>query len=413
MPRTSVCSKSVWGVILCFFGFLLSASASGATTPNQDPLPPKFEYHLVRASNATEQDIELEFNELGRMGYRYSAGGGGTKNVTETALAMYRDLNHPFPVKYEYRILVTTRVGTMSRELNEAGKQGYCYCTEFVPLTQSYKGLGVVLEREVGNTTAKCEYKIIDDGNLATVERQMNEAGRAGFRYGGMKGTSGLFGGGIKVVIMFRRLGVTGGRQVIRNPGDGPGSAGQPSEIIEYRIAAASRPIALQGRMNELGAQGFRYEDINGPYAKGRPNEMIVLLSRRSSATARQFEYKVLDHFNFRLRDELAPIGKQGYDYLGKLILHSDDIHGVALFGRETGTVAQDYNFLMISAVNVPQMTERLNDLGARGYELMSISAVNRGFDDDNGICPVGRGREDGDVVVIVRQRFKPIPLNY
>lgn len=399
------------GLFLFCFGILFSLTAQAGQNPDQAELPPKLEYHLVRTSNATEQDIELEFNELGRMGYRYSAGGGGTKNVTETALAMYRDLNHPFPVKYEYRILVTTRVGTMSRELNEAGKQGYCYCTEFVPLTQSYKGLGVVLEREVGNTTAKCEYKIIDDGNLATVEREMNEAGRTGYRYGGMKGTSGLFGGGIKVVIMFRRIGLTGSRQVVGNQGSGAQGV-NAGDRFEYRIAAASRPIALQGRMNELGGQGFRYEDINGPYAKGRPNEMIVLLSRRDGATARRYEYLVLDHFNFRLRDELGPIGRQGYDYLGKLIMHSEEIHGIALFVREDGTENKGFNFLMMSAMNVPQMAQRLNEAGARGYELMSISAVNRGFDDDNGICPVGRGREDGDVVVILRQRLNRIPLD-
>jgi hypothetical protein len=371
--------------------------------------PPKLEYRLVRTTNAVEQDIELEFNELGRMGYRYSAGGGGTKNVTETALAMYRDLNHPFPVKYEYKILVTRRVGTMSRELNEAGKQGFHYCTEFVPFTQGFKGVGVVLEREVGNTTDRCEYRVIDDGNLINVERQMNEIGRQGFRYGGMKGSTGLFGGGVKVVIMYRSLGLSGSRQVVGN------QPGQPVNTnfdrYEYRIFAATRPLALQGRMNELGAQGFRYEDVNGPYAKGRPNEVIILMSRRENATARKYEYMVLNHFNFLLRDELGPIGSQGYDYLGKLILHSDDIHGVAFFGRETGTTVRGLNFMMMSANTVPQMEQRLNLAGAQGYELMSISAVNRGFEDDDGICPIGRRREDGDVVVILRQRIDRIPL--
>lgn len=408
MLRQTPFLKPVWGVFLCFLGFLFSSSASAGTPASQEALPPKLEYHLVRTSNATEADIELEFNELGRMGYRYSAGGGGTKNVTETALALYRDLNHPFEVKYEYKILVTRRVGTMSRELNEAGKQGFCYCTEFVPFTQGFKGLGVVLEREVGNTTAKCEYRVIDDGNLLTVEREMNEAGRLGFRYGGMKGTSGLFGGGVKVVIMFRPIGFP------RNRREQTGDSSTPAADLdryEYRLAAASRPLALQGRMNELGQQGFRYEDVNGPYAKGRPNEIIVLLSRREFAAAHRFEYLVLDHYNFMLRNELGPIGNRGYDYLGKLILHSDEIHGVALFGREVGTEVRNVSFLMISAATIPQMTERLNQAGARGYELMSISAVNRGYDDDDGICPVGRRREDGDVVVIVRQRFKPIPL--
>jgi hypothetical protein len=397
--------------LLFCLGILFSVSVNGAQNPEQAELPPKLEYNLVRTSNATEQDIELEFNELGRMGYRYSAGGGGTKNVTETALAMYRDLNHPFPAKYEYKILVTRRVGTMSRELNEAGKQGYCYCTEFVPFTQGYKGLGVVLEREVGNTTQKCEYKVIDDGNLLNVEREMNEAGRNGFRYGGMKGTSGLFGGGVKVVIMFRPIGLSASRQGFSNRNGGPEVTSIP-ERFEYRLAAASRPLALQGRMNELGGQGFRYEDVNGPYAKGRPNEIIVLLSRREGVTARKYEYLVLDHFNFRLRDELGSIGQQGYDYLGKLILHSEEIHGVALFGREAGTEVRGVNFLMMTALNVPQMTQRLNEAGARGYELMSISAVNRGYEDDDGICPVGRRREDGDVVVILRQRLNRIPLD-
>ena len=412
MSRQFSVSQPAWVALLFLFGLLFSGSAVATPQTPQAELPPKLEYHLVRTSNATETDIELEFNELGRMGYRYSAGGGGTKNVTETALAMYRDLNHPFDVRYEYKILVTRRVGTMSRELNEAGKQGFCYCTEFVPFTQGYKGLGVVLEREVGNTTRKCEYKVIDDGILLNVERQMNEAGRLGFRYGGMKGTSGLFGGGVKVVIMFRPIGLSASRQVFTTPNSGGQASTSSAPRIEYRLAAASRPLALQGRMNELGQQGFRYEDVNGPYAKSRPNEIIVLLSRPELAAAPRYEYMVLDHFNFLLRDELGPIGNRGFDYLGKLILHSDEIHGVALFGREVGSEVRNVSYLMISAATIPQMAVRLNEAGARGYELMSISAVNRGDLDDDGICPVGRRREDGDVVVIVRQRFNRIPLD-
>ena len=72
--------------------------------------------------------MQKELQEAGDNGYEYRGQVvfktfmGGEEVVT----ILEKDPNAPF-VKYEYKLFATKKTGTMDKELNEAGDAGYSY----------------------------------------------------------------------------------------------------------------------------------------------------------------------------------------------------------------------------------------------------------------------------------------------
>jgi hypothetical protein len=94
------------------------------------------------------------------------------------------------PKTYKYRLLATTRTGTMNKELNEAAAEGW----RLLPRTMiSKEGSGpfsgieiVVLLEKAPEENVKYEYKLLATTLTGTLQKEVTESIAAGFTLAGM-----------------------------------------------------------------------------------------------------------------------------------------------------------------------------------------------------------------------------------
>ena len=139
----------------------------------------------------------------------------------------------------DYRVLATNRTSTMQKELNEAAEAGY----RFVSVMGGETSFGgkevVVLMHKLPKATSRYAYRLLATTKTATMQRELQEAADAGFEFVGQTVFESLFGGKEVAVILER---------------DKERAA---PEQYEYRLVATKRTATLQKELQELGQQGF------------------------------------------------------------------------------------------------------------------------------------------------------------
>ena len=109
---------------------------------------------------------------------------------------------------YDYLLLATNKTSTMQEELQEAGDAGYAFVGQTV-FGSSFGGeeVVVILERgESDSATDSFEYRLLGTKKTATMQKELNEAGAAGFAFVGFTVSSTTFGGTELVSILRRRV---------------------------------------------------------------------------------------------------------------------------------------------------------------------------------------------------------------
>jgi hypothetical protein len=129
--------------------------------------------------------MEKELNEAAAQGYHILV--GSPTSGKEMAIFLERAPSRGEP--YKYKLLATTRTGTMQKELNEATEGGY----RLLPRTMIGKAqaiiggveIVVVLERSPG-AEKRYEYKLLATNLTSTLQKEVTEAQAAGFVIVGM-----------------------------------------------------------------------------------------------------------------------------------------------------------------------------------------------------------------------------------
>ncbi|HZF38741.1 MAG TPA: hypothetical protein VE715_07950 [Blastocatellia bacterium] len=165
----------------------------------------QIEYRLL-ATNKTST-MEKEMNQAAAEGFRFEgAMGGETGGGVEMVVIMSRNPADGGQ-RYEYKLLATNKTSTMQKELNAAGEAGFLYTGQTI-YDSAFGGreVVVILERAGGGKTAY-EYKLLATTRTSTTQKELNEAGRAGFVFCGMTVAETAFGGREVVSILRRQVG--------------------------------------------------------------------------------------------------------------------------------------------------------------------------------------------------------------
>ena len=167
-------SRSVLALLLSVMP-LLSVTAQ---EPNSDAQ----RYKLLATTRTSTMQKELD--EAAAQGYRILV--GSPTSSSEMALFLERVATAEDP--YKYKLLATSRTGTMQKELNEVAHDGY----RLLPRTMIAKGqlLGdaeivMILER-APNSERRYEYKLLATSRTSTLQKEVTEAQAAGFVIVGM-----------------------------------------------------------------------------------------------------------------------------------------------------------------------------------------------------------------------------------
>ena len=178
------------------------ALIAGLSTPALAQAQTPVEYRVL-ATNKTST-MQKEMQEAAAAGFRFGdvMGGNTSFGGSEVVVVMYRDSKAP---SYEYRLLATKKTSTMQKELQEAGDEGYEYRGQTV-FKSTFGGQEVVaiLERDPDSPIVRYEYRLLASKKTSTMQKELAEAGEAGFTFVGLTvAKTGI--AGEEVVAILRR----------------------------------------------------------------------------------------------------------------------------------------------------------------------------------------------------------------
>jgi hypothetical protein len=163
--------------------------------------------YKVLATNKTST-MQKEMQEAGDAGFRYAAAMGGETAVGGKEVVVVMQKPDLATSKYEYRLLATNKTSTMQKELQEAADSGFLYVGQTV-FESVFGGKEVVciLERDSwSGTPVKYEYRLIATTKTSTLEKELKDAAGASYEIVGMTVGETLIGGTELVAITRRRM---------------------------------------------------------------------------------------------------------------------------------------------------------------------------------------------------------------
>jgi hypothetical protein len=179
-----------------------SAASSQADAPA--PADTQYEYKLL-ATNRTAT-MEKEMKEAAEAGYRFEKAISGPTAFggAEAMVIMSRPKDGTPEARYEYRLLATSKTSTMQKELQEAGDAGFAHKDETVFKKTFGTEVMVILERDREAQPRHWEYKLLATKKTSTMQKEILEAAAAGYQFVGVSVGSTFFGGSEVVTIMRR-----------------------------------------------------------------------------------------------------------------------------------------------------------------------------------------------------------------
>ncbi|MCK5439633.1 MAG: hypothetical protein KAI97_06800 [Gemmatimonadetes bacterium] len=148
-------------------------------------------------------------NEAANAGYRLQdvMGGETAFGGSEVVAVMCKLKDTEDLSRYQYKLLATNKTSTMQRELQAAGDAGYEYRGQTVFETAfGDHEVVVILERDRdADLDDAYEYKLLATRKTSTMQRELQQAGDAGYEFVGLTVSSTLFGGEEVVAILRRR----------------------------------------------------------------------------------------------------------------------------------------------------------------------------------------------------------------
>jgi hypothetical protein len=191
--------------IILSFGLVVSCL--GVTARGEEAAPSRFEYKLLATSKTST--MEKELNEAADAGFRFEGVMGGETSFggKEVVSILSRAAGADAKARYQYKLLATNKTGTMQKEMAEAAAAGFVYRGQTVTDTMfGGREVVVIMERDRDTTGAVAEYKLLATSKTGTMQKELSEAAEAGYRYRGVTVAKTTFGGNEVVVITERPL---------------------------------------------------------------------------------------------------------------------------------------------------------------------------------------------------------------
>jgi len=191
-------------IISLFAGCLLAGSLI-ASPANNDP---RFEYRVLATRKTST--LEKELNAAGAEGFRFQGimGGNTEWGGSEAVAVVSRERGVEKRASFEYKLMATSKTSTMQKEMQQAADQGFEYKGQTVfESTFGGKEVVIIMERDRDAKAERHEYKLLATSKTSTMQKELVEAGEAGFEFVGMTVAETAFGGKELVTILRRSPG--------------------------------------------------------------------------------------------------------------------------------------------------------------------------------------------------------------
>jgi len=244
----------------------------------------------------------------------------------------------------EYRLIATTKGSTLEKELNELAKQGFRFEKESQAM--GWSTFTILVSRPLNSmSTQRYEYKTLNVGQFIKQKKELSSQGFA-FRAAMLPSTFAMAAPS-PVFLLEREIGSEAGR-------------------YEYDVLISPKDKKLQTMLDNANSGGFTPVGILGG---------IIVLRRDAQNPAREMgerEYLLLETYKIStLEKELNEAAKQGYR-LGA----SSSLNG-ALMSRDYKPKDQNrYEYRLVSIRASEKSVDALNELSKQGFILRSATGV-------------------------------------
>jgi hypothetical protein len=187
--------------LICFAA--AGTVAVGAQAPVDQGGTAGVEYRVLATSRTSTMEEEL--NQAAEAGFRFDTVMGGDTAFGGSEVVVVMSRSGEIRGRFAYRLLATSRTSTMQKELQEAAAAGFEYRGQTV-FKSRFGGNEVmsILERDKDATGAPSEYRLVATSRTSTLQKELMEAGAAGFHVVGMTVAETALGGDEVVAIMRR-----------------------------------------------------------------------------------------------------------------------------------------------------------------------------------------------------------------
>jgi hypothetical protein len=145
------------------------------------------------------------------------------------------------------------------------------------------------------------DYRLLATSRTSTMQKELNEAAEAGFRFGAFMGGSTAFGGNEVVAVMTRHAGVRG--------------------RYAYKLLATSRTSTMQRELQAASDDGYEYRAQSVFENAFSGQEVVLILERDKDAEPGSYEYLLLaTSKTSTMQKELTEAGRNGYDLVGMTV---------------------------------------------------------------------------------------------
>lgn len=161
-----------------------------------------------------------------------------------------------------YKVLATNKTSTMQKEMQEAGAAGYRFVAVMGGETAAGGDEVVVLMERREDDKARYEYRLLATNKTSTLQKELQEAADAGFEAVGQTVFESMFGGRETAGILERN----------------PEAPARPR--YQYKLIATSRTSTLQKELQEAAETGYEAVGMTvGKTALGGAE--IVVITRK------------------------------------------------------------------------------------------------------------------------------------
>lgn len=186
------------------FRTLLSACILTVATSSGAAFAQTVDYRVL-ATNKTST-MEKEMNEAAEAGFRFGGVMGGETSFGGSEVLVIMTKGGQSNGRYAYKLLATNKTSTMQKEMQEAGDAGFEYKGQSVfKSTFGGKEVVVILERDNDNKVGPYEYRLLATKKTSTMQKELSEAGEAGFEFVGVTVADTAIGGSEVVSILRRK----------------------------------------------------------------------------------------------------------------------------------------------------------------------------------------------------------------
>ena len=161
-----------------------------------------------------------------------------------------------------YRVLATNKTSTMQKEMQEAAEAGFRFAAVMGGET-SFGGKEVVVLMQKTPGASRFEYRLLATSKTSTMQKELQEAADAGFEFIGQTVFESLFGGKEVAAILER-------------------DPSAPSkQKYEYKLIATKKTSTLQKELQEVGEQGFQAMGMTVAETAIGGGELVVITRRK------------------------------------------------------------------------------------------------------------------------------------